>query len=89
MNIKHVVELKNMLYDGNEEKFKELIEELADGKDPIGNHIREGCVIRLNSSKWKAWKHKNFSFKMLEGLIKDDETVVDIEEQEDIKEEEK
>ena len=41
-----------------------------DGPDPIGKtHIREGVVVRiLNRPKFCAYKHKNFSFKVLSNI---------------------
>ena len=53
-----------------------------DGPDPIGKtHIREGVVVRiLNRPKFTAYKHKNFSFKVLEGIIKDVAEAPDMEE---------
>lgn len=56
--------------------------EFYDGPDPIGHtHIREGVVARIvNRPNFTAFKIKNFSFKVLEGLI----TVPDVEEMEDI-----
>jgi hypothetical protein len=46
-------------------------EEFYDGPDPVGkNHTREGVVVRIvNRPKFAAFKHKNFSFKVLEGII--------------------
>jgi hypothetical protein len=46
-------------------------EEFYDGVDPVGKtHIREGVVVRiLNRPKFAAVKHKNFSFKVLEGIV--------------------
>ena len=46
-------------------------EDYFDGTDPVGKtHIREGVVVRiLNRPKFCAYKHKNFSFKCLEGLV--------------------
>lgn len=57
-----------------------------DGADPIGlTHIREGVVVRIdNREKFTAFKHKNFNFKCLEGIIKDNSDQPDIEEMEDI-----
>ena len=45
-------------------------EDYFDGPDPVGKtHIREGVVVRIvNRPKFTALKHKNFSFKCLEGL---------------------
>lgn len=53
-----------------------------DGPDPIGKtHVREGVVVRIiNRPKFAAYKHKNFSFKCLEGLIKANAEAPDMEE---------
>lgn len=52
------------------------------GPDPVGkSHIREGVVCRIvNRPKFTAYKHKNFSFKVLEGLIKESAAAPDMEE---------
>ena len=49
------------------------VEKYYDGPDPIGKtHIREGVVVRIeNREKFEAYKHKNFSFKCLSGIIAD------------------
>ena len=64
----------------------EIVNELSDGVDPIGlTHIREGVVLRIeNRSKFTAYKHKNFTFKVLESIIKDAGTS-DMEEDESLK----
>ena len=61
-------------------------EEFYDGPDPIGkSHVREGVVVRiLNRPKFTAYKHKNFSFKVLEGIIKDTAETPDMEEAQDV-----
>ena len=66
---------------------KEMAEQYYDGADPIGEtHIREGVVVRiLNRPKFTAYKHKNFSFKVLEGIIKDSSEIPDMEEAEELK----
>ena len=55
-----------------------------DGPDPIGKtHVREGVVVRiLNRPKFCAYKHKNWFFKALEGIVKVEAEVPDIEEAE-------
>lgn len=65
---------------------KEMAEQYYDGADPIGKtHIREGVVVRiLNRPKFTAYKHKNFSFKVLEGIIKDTSSAPDMEEAEEV-----
>ena len=57
-------------------------ERFYDGPDPIGKtHVREGVVVRiLNRPTFTAYKHKNFSFKVLEGIIKDIAEAPDMEE---------
>lgn len=61
-------------------------EHFYDGPDPIGKtHVREGVVVRiLNRPTFTAYKLKNFSFKCLEGLVKDEATAPDIEEAQEI-----
>lgn len=68
------------------EWVKQLAEQFYDGADPIGKtHIREGVVIRIvNRSRFTAFKHKNFSFKVLEGIAKDTTQAPDMEEVQDV-----
>lgn len=68
------------------EAIKALAEQYYDGPDPIGKtHIREGVVVRIvNRPKFTAFKHQNFDFKQLEGLIKDTVTAPDMEEAQEI-----
>ena len=63
-------------------------EEYYDGPDPVGKtHVREGVVVRItNRPKFCAYKHKNFSFKALEGIIKDTAAAPDMEEAQDVSE---
>lgn len=46
-------------------------EDFYAGPDPVGKtHTREGVVVRIiNRPKFAAVKHKNFEFKVLEGII--------------------
>ena len=69
--------------------IKEKAERFYDGPDPIGKtHIREGVVVRIvNRPKFTAFKHKGFSFKVLEGLIKDTAAEPDMEEAQEIEKE--
>jgi hypothetical protein len=63
-------------------------ETFCDGPDPVGKtHVREGVVVRIiNRPKFSAYKHKNFSFKVLEGIIKTNAEAPDMEEREEISE---
>jgi hypothetical protein len=64
----------------------EKAEQYYDGPDPIGKtHVREGVVVRIiNRPKFCAYKTKNYSFKMLEGLIKESAAAPDMEEAEEV-----
>lgn len=61
------------------------VEQYLDGPDPIGKtHIREGVVARIvNRPNIAVYKHKNFSFKVLEGIAKDEAVAPDLEEAQD------
>lgn len=66
------------------------VEEYYDGPDPVGKtHVREGVVARiLNRNNFAVYKMKNWSFKCLEGIVKDEAAEPDMEEaQEELVEE--
>ena len=64
------------------EFIKRIAENYYDGPDPIGKtHVREGIVVRIiNRPKFTAYKHKNFLFKQISGIISNNvsETSIDI-----------
>ena len=64
------------------EWIKNVAERFYDGPDPIGKtHVREGVVCRIiNRPNFAAYKHKNFSFKVLEGIVKLEADAPDMEE---------
>ena len=64
------------------------VEEYFDGPDPVGKtHVREGVVVRIcNRTNFAVYKHKNFAFKVLEGIAKDEATAPDIEEAQEVQE---
>ena len=68
------------------EWIKKVAEQYYDGPDPIGKtHVREGVVVRiLNRPKFCAYKHKNYLFKMISGIIAETVADTDIELSEDI-----
>ncbi len=51
--------------------IKDVAEQFYDGPDPIGKtHVREGVVVRIvNKPKFCAYKHKNWLFKYVSGII--------------------
>lgn len=67
------------------EWIKRKAEEYYDGPDPIGKtHVREGVVVRIvNRPSFAAFKHKNWFFKCLEGIIKISNETPDMEEAQD------
>lgn len=72
------------------EWIQHLAENFYDGTDPIGKtHIREGVVVRIiNRPKFTAYKHKNFNFKVLEGIIKNTASAPDMEEAQELNKDE-
>lgn len=62
--------------------IKNVAELFYDGPDPVGKtHIREGVVVRIiNKPNFCAYKHKNWSFKAIEGIVKVSAEAPDMEE---------
>lgn len=89
LGLKHVPEFDKFLFTTKEDLI-ERVEKYYDGPDPIGKtHVREGVVVRIdNRESFTAYKHKNFAFKVLEGIIKDSSDTPDMEEAQEIVEEE-
>ena len=77
-----------MMKDGQNagEWIKDIAEWYYDGPDPIGKtHIREGVVVRIiNRPKFAAYKHKNWFFRALEGIVKVEAEAPDMEEAQDV-----
>ncbi|MBN3376234.1 2'-5' RNA ligase [Clostridium botulinum] len=82
MGVKYCPQLDSFTFIDIEDLMNR-VEKFVDGSDPIGKtHIREGVVVRIdNKEKFTAYKHKNFNFKLLEGIIKESD-ILDIEEAE-------
>ena len=97
MGVKHVPELDRVVIKDFEEWMshdgdgspgnmaKEIAEEYFSGPDLVDpRHIREGVVVRINNvPTFKAFKHKNQEFKILEGIAKLEAEEPDMEEAED------
>lgn len=83
-------QFKEWIFKTPGEYIKDIAEQYYDGPDPVGlTHVREGVVVRIvNRPRFCAYKHKNFSFKVLEGIAKDLAATPDIEEAQEIIEEE-
>lgn len=98
MGVKMVQEFADFILDPIEQEYSdrtpgEIVQDVAekyyDGPDPVGKtHVREGIVARIvNRPKFCAYKHKNFSFKVIEGIAKDVATAPDMEEAQEVVEE--
>lgn len=87
MGVKHVPEFE--IFDFTTvENLLERVDRYVGGADPVGKaHVREGVVARIeNKERFTAYKHKNFEFKVLEGIIKDSAETPDVEEAQDLQE---
>ena len=85
MGVKHVPEFERFIYT-TEEDLMNRVNSFVDGADPIGKtHVREGVVVRINNRPiFKAYKHKSYEFRVLEGLIKESAVAPDIEEAQEV-----
>lgn len=85
MGVKHVPVIKTIdNFSINDiDEFRNYINEISDGEDLIDpTHIREGVVVRVeNRLNFTAYKNKGITFKILEGIIKDDAVEPDLEEE--------
>lgn len=86
LGVKFVPVLDKFLYTTWED-LMERIEPYMDVPEPLanGSHVTEGVVVRIdNRSKFTAYKHKGFFFKVLEGIIKDNADAPDMEEAQEL-----
>lgn len=80
--------LEKFLYTSWEDLNKRC-EKYLDLPEPLSNgtHVTEGVVVRIdNRSRFTAYKTKSFTFKLLEGIIKENADAPDIEEAQEITE---
>lgn len=72
MYTRFILDEEEIAYDTRTpgEIVKDVCEFYYDGIDPVGKtHIKEGVVVRIvNRPKFTAFKHKNYSFKVLSGI---------------------
>lgn len=86
LGCEYVPLLEKFLYTTWED-LNERCEKYLDVPEPLanGSHVVEGVVVRIdNRSKFTAYKTKSWTFKVLEGIIKDEATSPDIEEEQDL-----
>lgn len=82
LGVELVTEIDRFVYDGNKDALDAKIQSYLEGSSLIDpTHIREGVCIRVeNKHGFKVYKEKSYSFKVAEGIAKDNETYVDSEE---------
>lgn len=86
LGLNHVPELDRRIINQSEiddGSYVEFVEKIVtDESEQFPSHIREGVVVRIDTGKKTPifLKHKSFIFKVLEGIIKEKDDVVDMEE---------
>lgn len=92
LGVAHVPELFKILHgnvtvendtETHIESLVRFIEEETNGDSKeFPMHLREGVCVRVEDGSMipRVFKHKNYYFKVLEGIIKDNDNFVDIEE---------
>lgn len=86
LGVKYVPLLDKFLYTTWED-LNNRCQPYLDIPEPLsgGSHVTEGVVVRIdNRSKFTAYKTKSFTFKVLEGIIKDNADTPDMEEAEEL-----
>ena len=86
LGMKYVPLLEKFLYTTWDDLVAR-VEKYLDLPEPLSNntHISEGIVVRIdNRSSFKAYKHKGYYFKVIEGIIKDEAETPDLEEAEEL-----
>lgn len=83
---KMVPRVDDFTFTSVEDLMQRVESYLKDLHDPIGKtHIKEGVVVRIvNRRTFTAFKYKEYSFKVIEGIIKDTESAPDMEEAQEI-----
>jgi hypothetical protein len=72
-----------MVFNGLHRDLQQYCDSLIEGPSLLdSSHIREGVVLRIESPDGRIYflKHKSFIFRVLEGLAKEDENYLDLEE---------
>lgn len=85
MGLNTVMDLDRFIYT-TEEDLYERVNKWLDIDDPVGKtHISEGVVARLEDKAiFTAFKKKSYSFKVLEGIIKENADAPDMEEAQEV-----
>lgn len=81
LGVKHVPEFEILTFT-SEEDLRIRTAKYIEGCDVIDpSHPREGVCVRIESGmEMRIFKDKSFTFKLLEGIVKEDDSVIDMEE---------
>jgi hypothetical protein len=82
LGVEMVTEMGRFVYDGNKDALDARIQSMLEGPSLIdGTHMREGvCIWVENEHGIKVYKEKSYSFKLAEGIVKENDSYVDAEE---------
>lgn len=82
LGVKHVPELARFTVEQQDDMINYVERFTNDQSELFPTHIREGVCIRVESKGFvpQIYKSKSYLFKVLEGIIKDNEAYVDVEE---------
>lgn len=77
-----VTEMDRFVYDGNKDALDARIQSMLEGSSLIDpTHMREGVCVWVESEHGiKVYKEKSYSFKLAEGIVKENDSYVDAEE---------
>lgn len=81
LGLRHVPHYDTLVYDGDEDSFLELVEQYSQGSSKLDStHIREGvCITVDHHLMGGTHKYKGFWFCELEGIAKNSDEYVDLE----------
>ena len=82
LGVETVTEIDKFVFDGNRDRLNAYVETLLEGPSLIDSrHMREGVCIRVeNEFGHRVYKEKSYSFKLAEGIVKENDNYVDAEE---------
>jgi hypothetical protein len=81
LGLRHVPHYDTLVYDGDEDSLLELVEQYSQGSSKLDStHIREGvCITVDHHLMGGTHKYKGFWFCELEGIAKNSDEYVDLE----------
>lgn len=82
LGVETVTEMDRFVFDGNKDALDARIQGLLEGPSLVDpTHLREGvCIYVQDKNGIRVYKEKSYSFKLAEGIVKDNDNYVDAEE---------